>query len=425
MPATFVPISPDALSGLQHGDEHALERIFRDEYPALMERAAADAGDPAVAARVVEDAFVDAWQARARFESPQALEEFLHKAVHVHAVRERSRREAIQRLHQFEVGRGPVAAPPAPQSVEEAWSHVAATLHAPPPDADRAAHLRADHARHEAASHVAQVVEKKSWALPIALGALALSLIALGGWWLDRAGREARVDNAFSSADLRTLATGSGQRATVTLLDGSTALLGADSKVIVPPSFGDIRAVKLEGNASFSVVPDPANPFVVRAGPAKITVTGSVLDVTAPTEGVVGPVVVRMREGRAVLQVEESTRTLETGATAAIAPDGTISEPSPVELEEALGWIDGRFVVENRPLREVIPMLRRWYKLQILVPDSSLLAKSASVRVSLDSTQAALEAVERSAGVDIRYERKLLVLRPATDSAAAAPAKTR
>ena len=68
MPATLPPVDRNVLNGLQLGDEGSLERIFRDQYSALVEEAKAELGEAAAASRIVERVFLRVWQERASFD---------------------------------------------------------------------------------------------------------------------------------------------------------------------------------------------------------------------------------------------------------------------------------------------------------------------------------------------------------------------
>ncbi|HEU4564521.1 MAG TPA: FecR family protein, partial [Gemmatimonadaceae bacterium] len=306
MSAPFAPIDRDVLTGFRGSDEHALEQIFRSEYAALTELAAAESGEPASAARIVEGAFVDAWNTRERLESPAALEDFLRREVHTRAVREKSRRAAAHRLSSFEGGAAR-AGQTGPATVDEAWSHLEGVLHAPPPDTRRSARLVAEVTRRDAAEHVAAIAKKRSWVVPAAAIVAAVIVLSVLGRWLDRASRVAQVDSALASPDVRVVSTQLGQRATATLLDGSEAQLAPDTKLTIPPGFAEkLRAVKLEGAASFTVAPGSQLPFIVRAKGVRITATGTAFDVSAFPDD--QSVIVRVREGEVQVKVGEAAR---------------------------------------------------------------------------------------------------------------------
>jgi ferric-dicitrate binding protein FerR (iron transport regulator) len=422
MTASFPPIDREVVTGLRSGDEHALERVFRDHYVALTTEARAELDDPVTAPRVVERAFVRAWAERDRFQTPDDLESFLHKTVHEGAVRERSRQAALHRFEAFEgvhVNKEGAAkeAPP----VSDAWAHVVAALHAPTLDPSQVSHDRLDRSRHSAAEHVAAVAKNPPWVMPVLLGAV-LAVIVFGAlWWVDRTSAEAAVDRALAASDVRILSSKPGQRATLTLGDGTGVVLGADSKLTVPARFGDnLRAVKLEGTATFNAASKGGPDFQVRAGNAVVTTTGTEFGVSAfPNE----PVTVRVTEGQVSVKGGDDSRTVAAGSAVAVAGNGKMSEPAKPVLDQALGWMDGRLMVTGRPLRDVLPQVNRWYALKLEVKDPALLERPVTINAGLESSKDAINALESSSGLKFGYEGKTMVLRQPTAADSASPAK--
>lgn len=425
MATAFPPIGSEQLDSFRHSDEHALEEIFRVEFAALTEMAATESGEPASAARIVEAAFADAWRSRERFETPQALEEFLRGDVHARSVRERSRRAAVQRFHQYEgvdaAHQAPSHSPAPSPTVEDAWSHLSAALHAPPADASRAVKESIDATRHDTAVHAAELGKHRSWVLTGALVALAAAVLVAAGVMIDRASRDASVDQALQNSETRTLSTRMGQRATLTLFDGSTAELGGDTRLMVPPGFGEsVRGLRLDGTAAFTVAQNPKLPFIVLAKNARITATGTSFAISAYAEE--PGVIVRVRDGEVRVVSGDNSQMLAAGGALAIHKDGRLAAPDPVALEQSLGWTDGRFAAVDKPLREVLPLLSRWYAMPILAPDSALLTRKATIRAPLDAPVEARTMMEQTAGVVVKNRNNQMVLE-APDTTKTAPAK--
>ena len=84
------------------------------------------------------------------------------------------------------------------------------------------------------------------------------------------------------SHEMMSLETRPGERAEVTLSDGTTVLLNADSRIEYPVTFqGDERHVKIYGEALFKVQHDEAHPFVVSTFVSDIRVLGTTFNVLA------------------------------------------------------------------------------------------------------------------------------------------------
>ena len=405
---TTLSSESDVLAALRSGDEHALERLFRDRYDALTEQAAAELGNPALASVVVERAFLHAWDERTHFETTAALDTFLHDAVHEGAVRESQRRAALHHIaersgahHVHHEHHAPAPVPRA--TVHPAWAHLAAALHATWPAVDAGtAERRAQQFRHGAAEHVAMVAKHRTpW---LTAGVVIAGAIAVGGmmWALNRTGEEVATTNALSSPKARILMAAPGQRALVTLLDGSRVTLGPDSRLVVPEEFPKTpRAVKLEGTASFADVASLEKPLVIRAGDATLTTNGRAFDVSSYPEDSL--VMVRVRDGRMSVTTPTDTRELESGGTLAVARGGAIRDASTQALNESLGWTDGRFVVGSRPLRQVLPQLKRWYALDLKVRDPVILDRAVTMDAQLGAPRNAIAALENGSGNAIKF----------------------
>lgn len=418
MSAVSGPIDRTDLAQFRASDERAFERIVRHEFQDLAAAAKLEAGDDASAARVVEDAFVNAWTAREQFDSPEALEAFLRDAVHRGALRERGRRAALHRFEEREhVNVIHRDANGAPATADDVWNRVNTVLHTPRPSEESTARIRADVSRHEAASHVARVAkEQKSTASVGTLAAVAvvvIAAIAAMAMFLQPGDGIARYDAALAASDARVRSTGPGQQAVVELTDASRVALAPDSRLRIPAEYGDaMRVVGIEGAAGFEVAPGGDRQFLVRAGPATVRVTGTKFDVAAwPDEEVV---TIRVREGTVDVTAGEATRTLQAGEAIAVGADGTLTTPGARDVEQAVGFATGELVVEDRPLREVVPILNRWYALDLNVADARLLDRRATVRAPLTSSRQAIEDVEQTAGVKFGYAGENKVLRDTT-----------
>jgi ferric-dicitrate binding protein FerR (iron transport regulator) len=417
-----IPPSP----GSSLPDEAALRLAFLAEYSSLSEKARADLGAEAagLSAKVVEGAFVRAWDARAQLRSPAQLKAFLVQDVHHAAARALSRRMAA---HRFSSGGGAhhdeahiVAHAIAEADAEQSWSHIMHALHgethSPQALADAAAT-----SRHEAAEHIATVTRETSIVKPLAIGAIALAAVIGIGSYVNAAGADARVLRALSAADVTVHSSLASQIGIVTLRDGSKVRLAPESKLTIPSAFGDrFRAVKLEGTATFTVAKGSA-PFAVLARNAMIVATGTVFTVRAyPGDSSVTLVV---DEGAVEVKNGEAKTPVAVGGSLVIGARAGSRPASVEERADAEGWKTGTFSIVGRPLRDVLPELHRWYGLTVLVPDPANLDRPVTVRASLDSTRQALKGIEKSTGLQFGYVGQNMVFQEAGKAPAKAPAK--
>ncbi len=75
------------------------------------------------------------------------------------------------------------------------------------------------------------------------------------------------------------------EKSTITLPDGTVAMLNANSTLLYPPAFaGAERCVYLTGEASFKVSRDAERPFIVKTSDFQVTALGTEFNVTAYPE---------------------------------------------------------------------------------------------------------------------------------------------
>ena len=409
MTAAQPPIDQDVLVGLRQGDDRALEQLFRDRYSGLVQEATTQLDDPAGAPRVVERAFLRVWDERQTFETRQSLESFLHTAVHDGAIRERKRLATLHRLE--DKAHVNVKHQAKPATPDEAWSHLKAAIHtADSAEAHAATRAQVSNIyRHDAAEHVASIGKRRiPWGM-LAIGAGVAVLVAAPLWWAEKSGTEAAAIRALASPNARVVSTVTGQRGRVELLDGSLAALGADTKLVIAPDFGaTVRAVKLEGASLFTANPAHKHEFMVRAGDASVTATGTKFGVYAyPADDMV---IVGVREGSVRVKTRDETRDVAAPKGVVVSKDGKIRDASAGELEEGLAWSENQFVLADRPLRHALKAINRWYAMTIQVRDSALLNRPVSVKASLESSKDAIDGLEKTGKLAFGYEGQTMVL---------------
>jgi ferric-dicitrate binding protein FerR (iron transport regulator) len=90
-------------------------------------------------------------------------------------------------------------------------------------------------------------------------------------WWVTRLGTDRAVTRALSVQRSEEPAAAPGQTGTLTLDDSTKVMLAAGSKLIDPEAVREeMRAVKVEGAARFTVAPGNPQPFEIRVGDAAV-----------------------------------------------------------------------------------------------------------------------------------------------------------
>ena len=431
--STTVPPRDDGATvpasiGTALPNEEALRLAFFAQYPNLAAKARTALGDDAAALtpKVVEGAFVRAWDARSRLATPAQLGAFLNEDVQHAAVRALSRRAAAHRLSEHESRAGneshaahaPVGATMDP---DESWSHVLRAVRAEG-HSQHALDETAAIARHEAAGHIVVATREGSPWKAIGFGVAALAVVLAVGYFVEKAGADVNASSAVNAPDARVVNSAPAQVGIVTLDDGSKVRLAPDSKLSIPTGFGPkLRAVKLSGAANFDVAKGGATEFRVYAGDALVVATGTSFSVRSYPEDSATTVVVS--EGKVEVREGKVVQPLDAGAALFVATGTAPRVASPDERAEADAWRSGNLTVTNRQLRDVLPQLKRWYNLDVHVPESALLARRVTFRASLDSSRQAIRGIEESAGLRFDYEGQAMVFRDGTNPVT--PSKTK
>ena len=411
-----MPATPptDQPSGQLLTDTKVLERIFRASYDKWVKDAKGRLGEKSGAApRIVSKAFHLAWQDRKRFHSQDELDAFIGAQVHHGATREVSRSAGLHRMDAIGGGGSTAKHEQHDLGVDEAWTRLEGTLQGGAPEAYRA---RASTARHEAADHMKQIGKERNLTWMYIAGAVilavAIGLVAI----VKRGGEERSVTQALAAENARKYDFSYGQSANVSLDDSTVVTVGPESRLTVPQQFGiGIRSVRIDGAAHFNVKNVGTQPFEVRAGNTAIIARGTRFTVSRYTRDD-SVTIVNVKEGSVDVKFGENIRNVAQGMSLMVNEAGDMSVPSGEQIQEAAAWVDGTVIITGRNLRYVIPMLKRWFGLEIRVPDEKLLDRIVFLSAPADSKMEAIKSVEKSGGLKFSYVGDNMVFQDTTPS---------
>lgn len=162
--------------------------------------------------------------------------------------------------------------------------------------------------------------------------------------------------------------TGNAELRQFALEDGTEVHLGPESAVSVTFTAGQRDIRLLRGEAFFEVVPDRARPFRVTAGDVVTTVLGTAFEVRLQE----GDVDVAVRHGQ--VRVEGGVPSMSDNLTAGDWVNvrrGRPPEQGRRNADEVGAWTAGELVARERPMKEIVDTLRRYYDGIILVHDEA------------------------------------------------------
>ena len=204
---------------------------------------------------------------------------------------------------------------------------------------------------------------------------LAAAVVGLGGLTL-------YLQNAPGPLATHAFRTAVGQRATVTLPDGSQVTLNTDT-VVRTKADEDRRLVYLDkGQAFFKVAKDPRHPFVVTAAGRTVTALGTAFDVRVER----GELKVVLVEGKVRVESAKVARGVKPTATAAAPPqpmatdmspgsqlvavDDTEWRLTPTNVNRETSWLTGQLVFDDESLGDIVEEMNRYSTRKITLADS-------------------------------------------------------
>lgn len=150
-----------------------------------------------------------------------------------------------------------------------------------------------------------------------------------------------------------------GSRETV-LPDGSSLNLNVGTQLHVA-LYDQQRVVELtSGEVFLSVQPDPARPFIVKAGGTVVTVTGTRFNVRRDAS----QVKVAVESGSVSVSAgrwwNKTNRNLTAGQTVNVGADGEVSSVAAANIANVTAWREGKIVFDNAPLEYAVSEINRY-----------------------------------------------------------------
>jgi len=159
----------------------------------------------------------------------------------------------------------------------------------------------------------------------------------------------------------------------VVLPDSSRVWLNKRSKLIYAADFDETtRTVQLEGEAFFDVQRDTLRPFIIKTEEAQIKVLGTSFNIRAYPEE--EQVELAVATGKVALTAEEGTAAaiVTPGYAANLNRKNNVIKKQKISGENAWAWQSGRLQFKDRPLKEVLMDLERYYGVRLQLQNASL-----------------------------------------------------
>ncbi len=184
--------------------------------------------------------------------------------------------------------------------------------------------------------------------------ACAILLVGLTGFWFLNKGSGFESVSNMANAPQE-----------ISLPDGSTVWLAANSTLDYKLDFVTDRSLKLDGEAFFEVARDEEHPFIIATEMGDVEVLGTAFNVDASSESTI----VSVDHGKVALRNQSQEIKLTKGQSANSTEVG-ISQIEEVKINYD-SWKTGVFNFSDTPLDEVVSLLNKHYDTKVELMESA------------------------------------------------------
>lgn len=193
---------------------------------------------------------------------------------------------------------------------------------------------------------------------------------------------------------------------TVALPDGSSLALNAGAAASLP-FLPWRRSVRLDrGEALFDIHHDESRPFVVDVGPVTLIDRGTRFLVNAQSPSVA------VFDGEVEAGLAGSPPIRLTAGQAVALRSGTLAPASLPDEAVTTAWRQGRIVLRDAPLSEVVTRLSRYRVVPVELGSPLMSGWKVSGSFRIDDADGALATLEQALPIEVRHETRRIVLVP-------------
>lgn len=179
----------------------------------------------------------------------------------------------------------------------------------------------------------------------------------------------------------------------VKLSDGTEVWLNSESQLKYPTSFvkGQLRQVELVyGEAYFDVSPSKqhgGSKFKVLNQAQEIEVIGTEFNIKAYKDEL--DIYTTLVEGKVAVSADNSSRVLKPNQQSKLNKENHTITVANVDVYNEISWKDGVFSFREKPLKEIMKIISRWYDVDVVFENKEL--ESLKFKGTLDKQQSVEE----------------------------------
>lgn len=201
-----------------------------------------------------------------------------------------------------------------------------------------------------------------------------------------------------------------GQKANITLPDGSKAWLNSESKLTYSSDFNiEKRELQLEGEAYFEVFHNPQKPFVVKCSDMSVEALGTSFVVKAYLDDnltssilMKGKIRVTTPDGNTIL--EPNNRVVYDKSTHKMTQSGVSNAIN------YTGWINNELRFENESLSEIAKSIERIYNVEIIFATENIKNQRYTGTVNNNNLLSILNTITLSSPISFQIDKQQVTL---------------
>ncbi|WP_020526882.1 FecR family protein [Flexithrix dorotheae] len=210
------------------------------------------------------------------------------------------------------------------------------------------------------------------------------------------------------------LSTSQNKKQEIILADGSSVFLNKGSKLYYPEEFkGEIREVKLMGEAFFNVTENPEKPFIINVGNSKIKVLGTSFNVRCYEDEEIDEVIVVSGKVACYNKDEgESSQILLTKGEQAIIHRSSPKMEKKVNYDpNLLAWKNEEIIFKNTLLSDVEQVLEHYYRVNVIIENEALYNCRLTSTFKNDDLEKILEVLKTASNISYTLEKDACILK--------------
>lgn len=249
----------------------------------------------------------------------------------------------------------------------------------------------------------------RGWTWPAAVVVLSAFVVAL---WMRSPSHDIGVTHTYTTAI--------GQRATLSLDDGTRVMMAPQTTLQLVRFGQRSRTVVLDGDAYFEVASSARAPFIVQTGTSAARVLGTTFEVRHYRGD--SELRVAVASGKVLVSSEASEssgarearhpRVLVTMGQVLSVTDSTQNVRSVDDVDTEIGWLGDQLVFQGVPMAKVLETLTRWYGYRFQYTDSAMVRQIVTIGLSMRSSTEALATLEQILDVNLTVVGDTVKLTP-------------